>query len=337
MPDSHTQTGGESIELIDVTKQYRGQDEAAVEEISMTIPAGEIVALVGPSGCGKTTTMKMINRLIEPTSGRITIGGADVLDLDPDEHRRRIGYVIQQTGLFPHMRVADNIGLVPKMLGWDKTRIRARVEELLELVGLPGDFAQRYPRELSGGQQQRIGVARALAADPPVMLMDEPFGATDPITRERLQDEFLRLQTELRKTIVFVTHDFEEAVKVGDRIAVLRARSVIAQYDTPAALLAAPADDYVQGFIGTGGHLKQLGLVPVRELRLDPADRLGDTPPLAADASSRDALDAMLGYGVDALPVTEDGTPHGSLLGQVTLQTVRQVVRRTGRAEEPAS
>jgi osmoprotectant transport system ATP-binding protein len=341
VPDSqtsahdHGSTGGETIELVDVTKRYPGQEQPAVESITMTIPAGEIVALVGPSGCGKTTTMKMINRLIEPTSGRITIGGTDVLGLNPDEHRRRIGYVIQQTGLFPHMRVADNIGLVPKMLGWDKTRVSSRVEELLELVGLPDDFAQRYPRELSGGQQQRVGVARALAADPPVMLMDEPFGATDPITRERLQDEFIRLQTGLRKTIVFVTHDFDEALKVGDRIAVLRTRSIIAQYDTPEALLAAPADDYVESFIGSGGHLKQLALMPISTVELAPGSAPDGSAPLAPDASLRDALDEMLGSGSESVTVTDDGTPAGNPLGQVTMRTVRAAVRRSvPRAED---
>ena len=245
---------GATIVLDDVTKHYPGQAAAAVDSVSMTIPAGEIVVFVGPSGCGKTTTMKMINRLIEPTSGRILIDDTDVLGLDVDQHRRNIGYVIQQTGLIPHMTIAENIGLVPRMLKWKKAEIADRVEELLETVGLPASqYAKRYPRQLSGGQQQRIGVARALAADPPVMLMDEPFGATDPITRERLQNEFLRLQTDLKKTIVFVTHDFDEALKMGDRIAVLREQSVIAQYDTPTAILADPADDYVSSFIGSGG------------------------------------------------------------------------------------
>ncbi len=317
-----TRTGGtvgaggsraaQEIELVDVTKTYRGQPEPAVERFSMRVPAGEIVVLVGPSGCGKTTTMKMINRLIEPTSGRITIGGTDVLKLDPDEHRRNVGYVIQQIGLFPHLRVSDNVGLVPSMLGWDRKRIAARTAELLELVGLPGDYARRYPRELSGGQQQRVGVARALAADPPVLLMDEPFGATDPITRERLQNEFLRLQAEVGKTIVFVTHDFDEALKLGDRIAVLRTKSEIVQYDTPTAILAAPADDYVSSFIGAGGHLKRLALIGVDEIELQPVDT--STPALrtiARDASLRDALDAMLASGADAVAVGGSGGPIG--------------------------
>ncbi|MEJ7635685.1 betaine/proline/choline family ABC transporter ATP-binding protein [Aeromicrobium sp.] len=255
-----------------VTKRYPGQDKAAVDNVTLEIPAGEIVVLVGPSGCGKTTTMKMINRLIEPTSGRIFIGDDDVTDRNVDELRRHIGYVIQGAGLFPHMTVADNISLVPRLLKWDKKRTSARVDELLELVNLePGQYRHRYPRELSGGQQQRIGVARALAADPPVLLMDEPFGAVDPITRQRLQDELLRLQEELRKTIVFVTHDFDEAVKLGDRIAILQVGSEIVQYDTPERILSNPADDFVRGFVGHGAALKQLTLTRVRDVELHEA------------------------------------------------------------------
>ncbi|MFI7679167.1 ABC transporter ATP-binding protein [Actinophytocola sp. NPDC049390] len=313
---------GETIELVDVTKRFPGQAEPAVEAVSMVIPAGEIVVLVGPSGCGKTTTMKMINRLIEPTSGTITVGGTDVLMLDPDQHRRDIGYVIQQIGLFPHKRIEDNIGLLPKRLGWSRSRVRARVAELLELVGLPADYARRYPRELSGGQQQRVGVARALAADPPVMLMDEPFGATDPITRDHLQNEFLRLQREVRKTIVFVTHDFDEALKMGDRIAVLRPRSVIAQYDTPDAILAAPADDYVASFIGAGGQLKKLALLRLRDVELAPAPRVEGLPRIVVDATARDALDLMLGEGSDVVLVTDDFGADGKVLGSLHLQTV---------------
>nr|WP_197983723.1 betaine/proline/choline family ABC transporter ATP-binding protein [Aeromicrobium sp. CFBP 8757] len=255
-----------------VTKRYPGQEKAAVDDVTLEIPAGEIVMLVGPSGCGKTTTMKMINRLIEPTSGRIFIGDDDVTDRNADELRRHIGYVIQGAGLFPHMTVAENISLVPKLLKWDKKRTSARVDELLELVNLePGQYRDRYPRELSGGQQQRIGVARALAADPPVLLMDEPFGAVDPITRQRLQDELLRLQEELHKTIVFVTHDFDEAVKLGDRIAILQVGSQIVQYDTPERILSHPADDFVRGFVGHGAALKQLTLTRVRDVELHEA------------------------------------------------------------------
>ncbi|RMI35700.1 ATP-binding cassette domain-containing protein [Nocardia stercoris] len=235
----------------------------------MEIPAGEVVVLVGPSGCGKTTTMRMINRLIEPSSGTITIDGHDTAGVDPDRLRRGIGYSVQQGGLFPHLTVAKNVATVPGLLGWDRKRIADRVDEMLTLVGLdPGTFRGRYPRQLSGGQQQRVGVARALAADPPVLLMDEPFGAVDPITRGLLQDELLRLQAELRKTIVFVTHDFAEAVKLGDRIAVLGNRSRILQYDTPGAILAAPADDTVAGFVGSGAGVRQLTLTRVGEVEL---------------------------------------------------------------------
>jgi osmoprotectant transport system ATP-binding protein len=269
--DEHT-AHGVDIELVDVTKTYPGQQQPAVDNVSMRIPAGEIVVLVGPSGCGKTTTMKMINRLIEPTSGKILLDGDNVIERDADDLRRHIGYVIQAGGLFPHMNVAGNVGLVPGLLKWDRSRTSERVDELLDLVGLePSEFRNRYPRELSGGQQQRVGVARALAADPPVLLMDEPFGAVDPITRARLQDELLRLQDELGKTIVFVTHDFDEAVKLGDRIAVLATGSRIVQYDTPAEILTNPADQYVADFVGAGAALKQLTLTRVRDVDLDEA------------------------------------------------------------------
>jgi osmoprotectant transport system ATP-binding protein len=285
-------TGGARILLDGVTKRYDAQSQPAVDDITMEIPAGEIVMLVGPSGCGKTTTMKMINRLIEPTSGRILIGDEDVTKRDPDQLRRHIGYVIQGAGLFPHLTVGDNIAIVPRLLKWDKKRTAARIDELLDLVSLdPSQYRDRYPRELSGGQQQRIGVARALAADPPVLLMDEPFGAVDPITRQRLQDELLRLQEELRKTIVFVTHDFDEAVKLGDRIAILQTGSKIVQYDSPERILAEPADDFVRGFVGAGAALKQLTLTRVRDVDLHEAAvaRVGGDP-AAAIAAAR-ALD----------------------------------------------
>ncbi|MFG3620850.1 ABC transporter ATP-binding protein [Nocardia sp. NPDC047654] len=264
---------GVEIVLHSVTKHYPGQRDPAVDSVSLTIPAGEIVVLVGPSGCGKTTTMRMINRLIEPTSGTITIDGRDAATIHPDRLRRGIGYSIQQAGLFPHLTVAKNVATVPGLIGWDRRRIAARVDEMLELVGLdPDTFRDRYPRRLSGGQQQRVGVARALAADPPVLLMDEPFGAVDPITRGSLQNELLRLQGELGKTIVFVTHDFTEAVKLGDRIAVLGDKSRILQYDTPAAILADPADETVAGFVGADASLKQLTLTRVGDVEL------GDCP-----------------------------------------------------------
>ncbi|WP_442875542.1 ABC transporter permease subunit [Amycolatopsis sp. NBC_00348] len=296
-------TAGETIELRDLSKRYPGQAAPAVDRLTMRIPAGEIVVLTGPSGCGKTTTMRMINRLVEPTSGAVTVGGTDVAALDLDEHRRHTGYVIQQVGLFPHLRVDANIGVVPRVLGWTWRRVAARVGELLDVVGLTREHGTRYPRELSGGQQQRVGVARAMAADPPVLLMDEPFGSTDPITRARLQDEFLRLQRDVRKTIVFVTHDFDEALKLGDRIAVLRPRSVLAQYDTPQAILAAPADDYVAAFAGSKRNLKRLALIPLADLELGaPADGL---PAVSHRATLRDALDTMVRTGSTAVAVTD--------------------------------
>ncbi len=257
------------IRLEELTKQFPGQREPAVESLTMDIPEGEIVILVGPSGCGKTTTMKLINRLIEPTSGRILLDGEDVTRVNPDHLRRRMGYVIQQIGLFPHMTIADNIATVPRLLGWDKQRIAQRVDELLDMVGMdPAMYRRRYPKELSGGQRQRVGVARAMSADPDVMLMDEPFGAIDPITRDRLQNEFLRIQSEIKKTIVFVTHDIDEAIKMGDRIAILRDHSRIAQYDTPEHILVNPADDFVADFIGRDASLKRLNLSRVSEIEL---------------------------------------------------------------------
>ncbi|WIY81459.1 ABC transporter ATP-binding protein [Propionimicrobium sp. PCR01-08-3] len=270
-PESADRTG-QGILLEHITKKYSGQPRAAVDDITMEIPSGELVTLVGPSGCGKTTTLKMINRLIEPTTGRITIGDRDVMSMNADNLRRHIGYVIQGGGLLPHMTVAANIALVPKMLHWPADRIDDRIEELMELISLDSaSYRDRYPRELSGGQQQRIGVARALAADPPVLLMDEPFGAVDPLTRQRLQDELLEIQATLHKTIVLVTHDFDEAIKLGDWIAILSEGAHIVQYDTPERILAAPANEFVEGFIGGGAGLKQLTLNRVRDADLWPA------------------------------------------------------------------
>ena len=257
------------IELQGVSKTYPGSSTPAVEALDLAIPEGNIAVLVGPSGCGKSTTLRLINRMIEPTAGRIIFDGEDVTSVNPDKLRRRIGYVIQQIGLLPHRTIAENVGTVPKLLGWDKNKTSDRVDELLSIVGLPpGEFRNRYPKELSGGQAQRVGVARALAADPPVLLMDEPFGAIDPITRERLQNEFLRLQQELRKTIVFVTHDIDEAIKMGDLIAILGERSQIAQFDSPAHILGNPANDFVADFIGAGSTLKGLNLRRVRDVSL---------------------------------------------------------------------
>ena len=300
-------TSGARIELDRVIKTYPNQAVSSVENFSMVAEPGELIMFVGPSGCGKTTTMKMINRIIEPSSGSISIDGRDVLSLNPNELRRHIGYVIQQIGLFPHMTIADNIAVVPKLLGWNKTKTNDRIYELLTTVGLePEDFADRYPKQLSGGQQQRVGVARALAADPPVMLMDEPFGATDPITREKLQTEFLRLQESMGKTIIFVTHDFDEAVRLGDRIAVLSHRSQIEQFDTPAQILTSPANDYVASFIGLGAAIKRLVLIPVTEAKLGPASAAADSPiTVRIDASLRDALDSLVLSGLPALRVVD--------------------------------
>ncbi len=267
-----TAPGHTMIELQELTKRFPGQETPAVDRLDLKIPKGEIVVFVGPSGCGKTTSLKMINRIIEPTSGNIIMDGEDVTTINPNLLRRRIGYVIQQIGLFPHIRIGENVATVPNLLGWDKDRTSARVDELLEVVGLPPDqYRERFPKELSGGQRQRVGVARALAADPPVLLMDEPFGAIDPITRTRLQNEFLRLQEELQKTICFVTHDIDEAVKMGDRIAILKEGSRVAQFAPPEEILTQPANEFVEDFVGTGATLKRLKLTRVREVELTDA------------------------------------------------------------------
>jgi len=258
-----------TLEFRDATKLYPGQDEPAVDHLSLEVPAGEICVLVGPSGCGKTTAMRMVNRMIDISEGDILLDGESVKDRKPADLRREIGYAIQQIGLFPHLTISENIGTVPKLLGWDKGRIAARVDELLELVSLdPHDTRDRYPAQLSGGQRQRIGVARALAVDPPLMLMDEPFGAIDPINRERLQNEFLRLQQDIRKTIVFVTHDIDEAIKIGDKIAVLQKGGKLAQFAAPAELLMYPASPFVEDFVGADRALKRLALQRVRDIDL---------------------------------------------------------------------
>jgi osmoprotectant transport system ATP-binding protein len=256
------------IRLDGVEKRYRGASAPAVQSLDLDIVDGEVVVLVGPSGCGKTTTLKMINRLIEPTGGTITVDGQDVRSMAAHELRRGIGYVIQQTGLFPHRTIAQNIATVPRLLGWDGDRIASRIDELMELMGLDRELADRYPSELSGGQRQRAGVARALAADPPVLLMDEPFGAVDPLVRARLQRELLALQEELHKTIVFVTHDIDEAVHLGDRIAILNVGGVLEQYDTPENILAEPASEFVADFLGQERGLKRLSLIPVSDVDL---------------------------------------------------------------------
>jgi osmoprotectant transport system ATP-binding protein len=261
-------TEAASVEYRSVTKRYPGQSEPAIDNLSLDVTPGEICVLVGPSGSGKTTALRMVNRTVEITEGDILIGGTSVRERDPTELRREMGYVIQQIGLFPHLTVGENIATVPKLLGWNRARIRDRVEQLFGVIGLDPVLGDRYPAQLSGGQQQRIGVARALAADPPVMLMDEPFGAIDPISRERLQNEFLRLQANIRKTVLFVTHDIDEAIKMGDQIAIIKEGGHLAQYATPAELLMAPADDFVEDFVGADRALKRLALMRVRDINL---------------------------------------------------------------------
>ena len=294
------------IRLDGVSKKYE-DGTVAVHELDLDVPEGETVVLIGPSGCGKSTTLKMVNRLIEPTSGRILLQGEDVTHVDPVKLRRRMGYVIQQTGLFPHQTIAANVATVPKLLGWDRKRVDARVLELLELVGLePKRFAKRYPHQLSGGQRQRVGVARALAADPPVLLMDEPFGAVDPIVRERLQGEFIRLQREVRKTVLFVTHDLDEAVRMGDRIAVFSEGGHLEQYDAPSRLLGSPATDFVASFVGSDRGLKRLSvtLLEASDLEHPPVVHLTDRV-VEATRTLR-AADARWGVVLD-----DDDSLHG--------------------------
>ena len=333
--DAGSNGAGVPIVLEHVSKRYPATKSAAVDDISMEIPAGEIVILVGPSGCGKTTTMRMINRLIEPTSGKITIDGEDVLSLDDVKLRREIGYVIQQIGLFPHLSIAQNVSLVPRMLKWNKRRTNERVDEMLSLVGLePEEFRSRYPRQLSGGQQQRVGVARALAADPPVMLMDEPFGAVDPINRARLQEEFLSVQEKLRKTIVFVTHDFDEAIKMGDRIAVLEQGSKIAQYATPEEILSSPANAFVEGFVGQGATLKRLQLERLETLDLRPVAEAGPSASrVPIKATLHDVLDEMIATAQESLVVVRDDQPIGSVTLDDVLARVREL-RAEAEAKE---
>jgi osmoprotectant transport system ATP-binding protein len=294
-----------------VTRRFGGR--VAVDALDLQIRAGEIVILVGPSGCGKTTTLRMINRLVEPSEGRILIDDVDTASLQPEQLRRGIGYVIQQVGLFPHQTVADNVATVPRLLGWDRTRIAARVEELLDLVGLPAaEYAHRHPSELSGGQRQRVGVARALGADPPILLMDEPFGAIDPVVRLRLQHELLRLQSVVRKTIVFVTHDIDEAVRLGDRVALFADGGRLMQYDTPAELLLHPRTGFVEEFLGDNLLLRRLALLPLRDLRLS---RDGTRPQaeVSLNLSLRDALDATLRSTDGRVAVVDDAEWLGTL------------------------
>jgi osmoprotectant transport system ATP-binding protein len=312
------------LAFVEATKVYPGRTKAAVSNLTLEIPASEICVLIGPSGCGKTTAMQMVNRLITITSGDVTMDGRSVMSLDATELRRGIGYVFQQIGLFPHMTAEDNIGTVPRLLGWPKERIRARARELLELVGLdPDEDLRRYPGEFSGGQRQRIGVARAMAADQPLMLMDEPFGAVDPIARDRLQDDFLRLHEEVPKTVVFVTHDIDEAIKMGNRIAIMRDGELV-QYDTPDRILASPANEFVADFVGADRGLKRLVVWELRDLELDPVSGEAAAGPAAPeDTSLRDALSLMLVEGAERLTVLDgEGRPSGT----IALETITRLI-----------
>jgi osmoprotectant transport system ATP-binding protein len=317
------------IRLSHVSKRYG--DTRAVTDLSLDIAEGEITVLIGPSGCGKTTTLKMINRLIEPTGGNILIAGRDITGVGAAELRRGIGYVIQQVGLFPHRTIAENIATVPRLLGWDKRRVETRVDELIDMVDLDHSMRDRFPSELSGGQRQRVGVARALAADPPVMLMDEPFGAVDPIIRARLQDQFLELQQRLRKTIVLVTHDIDEAIKLGDRIAILNIGGLLEQFDTPKEILRDPSNEFVVDFLGSDRGLKRLSLIPISQAELDPG------PVVQVSAPVAEATAAMERYGVEWIGIAEgdrllgwaaaDDLPEAGDLRGVTLRRFRSWLR----------
>jgi osmoprotectant transport system ATP-binding protein len=306
-----------------VTKRYAGRDEAAIEKLSLEIPAGTFCVLVGPSGGGKTTALKLVNRLIPFDEGDIRIDGRSIRDQSAVELRRGIGYVIQQAGLFPHMTVGENVVTVPRLLGWSKTRQQERCLELLDLVGLEPADARRYPAQLSGGQRQRVGLARALAADPPLLLMDEPFGALDPITRARLQHELRRLHAEVAKTVIFVTHDIDEAILMGQRIAILRPGGILAQYDTPDTILAAPADDFVAQFIGEDRALRRLALRRVGEVELEQLDAEG-APACNASTTVRNALSLMVGAQADRVAVVGD---DGAVKGVLRFERIEELLR----------
>jgi osmoprotectant transport system ATP-binding protein len=318
-----------AISLHDVAKTYP-DGTVAVHALSFEVPRGRIAALVGPSGCGKTTTMRMINRLIEPTSGEIRINGSNVLDADPVELRRSIGYVIQQVGLFPHRTIADNVGTSCALNGWDPVRTRGRVSEMLELVGLdPSVYGPRFPHQLSGGQRQRVGVARALAADPPVLLMDEPFGAVDPVARGRLQEQFFALQRQLGTTVVLVTHDIDEAVLLGDRLAVMREGGYLDQYAEPGTVLGSPATPFVADFVGADRTIKRLALTPIDLATLAPPTDLPGQPTVDAGVRMREVLVALLDSVTGTALVVRDGQPLGTL--------TMNAVHRAMAPEEPAA
>jgi osmoprotectant transport system ATP-binding protein len=321
------------IQFENVTKIYPGTSSPAVDNLSFTVPTGEICTIVGPSGCGKTTTMKMVNRLIEPTGGNIYVLDErselrNVLEMDPIQLRRSIGYIIQQIGLFPHRTILQNIGTVPELLGWDKVRIRRRAEELLEMMNMPLEFLDRYPHELSGGQRQRIGVARGMATDPPVMLMDEPFGAIDPINRNILQNEFLRLQQEIKKTVLFVTHDIDEAIKMGDKICILNVGGHLEQFDSPANILSHPANEFVEDFVGADRALKRLNLIRVEDV-------MDTRPPLLQVTQNvEQAVDFMSEQGLRFVYVID---ADRTLKGYVRLKDLKDKTGWVDEFVEPAA
>jgi len=316
-----------AIVVENLSKQFPNEPRPAVDQVSFEVEDGAFVVLLGPSGCGKTTLLKMINRLYEPTSGRILVGGVDARSLKATELRRRIGYAIQQTGLFPHLRIEQNIAVVPRLLGWEQPRIDARIDELLDLVGLPRTYRARYPRQLSGGEQQRVGLARALAADPALMLMDEPFGAIDAITRTRLQDELADIQHKLRKTIMFVTHDVEEALRLADKIIIMRAGAIV-QYDTPLGIITRPRDTFVRDLTGADDMLRRLSLLSVGDALAARRQVGGVAAPggstqlskLSPNDNLRDALSQMLRAGAESLPVVGQ---EGEWLGDLSFEDLR--------------
>jgi osmoprotectant transport system ATP-binding protein len=313
------------IRLENVTKQFPGGSNAVLD-LTLDIPTGKTCVLIGPSGCGKTTTLRMINRLIEPDRGRVLIDGEDTSGTDPAQLRLKMGYVIQQTGLFPHMTVGDNVGTVPRLWQWDKARIKARVEELLQLVGLdPAEYRDRYPHQLSGGQRQRVGFARALGADPPILLMDEPFGAVDRITRERLQHEFINIQRSMRKTVVFVTHDIDEAVMVGDRICLLQMRAQIAQYDTPERILTRPASAYVTEFLGRERLVRRMSVVLIDTRTLEPSatQPRADEPRVPLSSTLTEAFAAALSSPTEHAAVYDGERYLGTFTATSLLESLR--------------
>lgn len=325
---------GSSITFANVSKRFPNVEVPAVDDVSFTVKAGQFVVLLGPSGCGKTTLLKMVNRLYEPSSGSITIDGTEIRDLAAPALRRRIGYVIQQTGLFPHMRIADNVAVVPRLLGWDKRKVANRVDTLLDVVGLPPEtYRRRYPSQLSGGQQQRVGLARALAAEPTTMLMDEPFGALDAITRGRLQDELRRIHRRFGQTVLFVTHDIDEAVRLADKIVVMRAGKVV-QFDTPLQIVTRPADDFVAELVGADNVIRRLGLISVSSAMV-PLTRTATSadPTVSRTASLRAALSQLLEQDPDTLVVVDDDARP---VGEITLDAIQALSTTDVALTEPS-